>query len=445
MKAQTWEVVFNEACTQALRNVTNGLALNMNFSAEDSEFIRFNKSKVRQISSVEQATLDLELHQGSKRASFAINLSRDLDQNINLIQSTLNKLKNEVNQLPDDPFISPLQNMGTSRTVSQGSLPSTDEFLDFLGQTLAQNDLAGIFIKGETHRANANSLGQKHWFSSQSFVFDYSLYSAKERAIKGSYGGSHFNPMDLKASLDDSLSALKVMDLEKIVLPPHKYRAYLAPSALKEILDLLRWHALSTGAYKRGESPFTDLIEKRKTLSASFTMTEDFSLGLSPKFNERGEVFADRMPIIEKGELLNLFTSTSSEKEYGVKSNFSGEDESHKSAVIMTGKLERSEILKQLGTGLYLSNLHYLNWSDKTKGRITGMTRFGCLWVENGKIVGPIKDLRFDETLFQIFGDAVVDFTNFADTAVENMTYGERHIGGTRNPGLLLSEMNFTL
>ncbi len=235
------------------------------------------------------------------------------------------------------------------------------------------------------------------------------------------------------------------MDLEKIVLSPNKYRAYLAPSALKEILDLLRWHALSTGAHKRGESPFTDLIEKRKSLSKLFTMTEDFSLGLAPKFNERGEVFADRMPIIEKGELINLFTSTSSEKEYGVKSNFSGDDESHKSAVIMTGNLDRSEILAKLGTGLYLSNLHYLNWSDKTKGRITGMTRFGCLWVENGKIMGPIKDLRFDETLFQILGDGVVDFTNFAETAVENMTYGERHIGGTRNPGLLLSEMNFTL
>jgi predicted Zn-dependent protease len=445
MKAMTWEVVFNEACTQALSLVTNSLALNMNFSAEDSEFIRFNKSKVRQISSVEQATLDLELHQGSKRASFAINLSRDLDQNRTLIQATLTKLKNEVSQLPDDPFISPLQNMGTSRTVSQGSLPSTDEFLDFIGQTLAQNDLAGIFIKGETHRANANSLGQKHWFSSQSFVFDYSLYSAKERAIKGSYGGSHFNPMDLRASLNDSLSALKVMDLEKIVLKPNKYRVYLAPAAVKEIVDMLRWHALSMGAYKRGDSPFTDLIENRKKLSPLFTLTEDYSLGLSPKFNERGEVFADRLPIIEKGELKNLFTSTSSEKEFDTKSNFAGEDEAHKSAIIATGTLAREQILKELGTGLYLSNLHYLNWSDKTKGRITGMTRFGCLWVEDGKIVGPIKDLRFDDTLYHLFGESVLNLTNFADTSVENMTYSERHIGGSKTPGILLSEINFTL
>lgn len=445
MKAIYWEVVFDEAAKFVFGKIGSDYALNLNFSAEDSEFIRLNKSKVRQISSVEQATLDLEIHFGQKKSSLGINLSRDLKQNEAMLSQAIQKLCDEVTQLPDDPFISPFQNMGTSRSVAEGSLPSTDEFLDFVGMTLSQNDLAGIFIKGATHRGNANSLGQKHWFSSQSFVFDYSLYSAKERAIKGSYGGSHFDPLELKNSIDDSLNALKVMDLEKIVLKPATYRAYLAPSALKEILDLLRWHALSTGAYKRGESPFTDLIEKRKTLSPRFSMSEDYFLGLSPKFNERGEVFADFMPIIEKGELKNLFTSNSTEKEYGTPSNFAGEEESHKSAVIMTGDLKRSEILEKLGTGLYISNLHYLNWSDKTKGRITGMTRFGCLWVENGKVVGPIKDLRFDETLFQIFGEAVEDFTAFAETAVENMTYCERHIGGTKNPGLLLNGMNFTL
>ena len=443
--SQSWEVVFEEACKTSFQSLASGQSLNLNFSGEDSEFIRFNKSKVRQISSVEQATLELELHLGLKRASFTINLSRDLSLNQELLLTTLKKLQTEVAALPDDPFISPLQNMGQSRSISSGSLPSTDEFLDFISKTLVENDLAGIFIKGDTHRANANSLGQKHWFSSQSFVFDYSLYSAKERAIKGSYGGSHFKPSELKASIDDSLSALKVMDLEKIVLKPNKYRAYLAPAAVKEIVDMLRWHALSMGAYKRGDSPFTELIEGRKKLSPHFSLTEDYTLGLSPKFNERGEVFAETLPIIEKGELKNLFTSTSTEKEFSVKSNFAGEDEAHKSAVIGNGTLAREDILKELGTGLYLSNLHYLNWSDKTKGRLTGMTRFGCLWVENGKIVGPIKDLRFDDTLYHLFGDSVENLTNFADTAVENMTYGERHIGGTKTPGLLLSEMNFTL
>ena len=29
-----------------------------------------------------------------------------------------------------------------------------------------------------------------------------------------------------------------------------------------------------------------------------------------------------------------------------------------------TGLLREQDVLKELGTGLYLSNLHYLNWSD---------------------------------------------------------------------------------
>ena len=38
----------------------------------------------------------------------------------------------------------------------------------------------------------------------------------------------------------------------------------------------------------------------------------------------------------------------------------------------------------QLDTGIYVNNLWYLNYSDRPAGRITGMTRFATLWVEEG-------------------------------------------------------------
>jgi predicted Zn-dependent protease len=43
--------------------------------------------------------------------------------------------------------------------------------------------------------------------------------------------------------------------------------------------------------------------------------------------------------------------------------------------------------LKTLGTGVYISDLHYLNYSDRQACRMTGMTRFACLWVEDGELV----------------------------------------------------------
>jgi predicted Zn-dependent protease len=441
----SWEDIFTKALKVSFKTIEPSMVLNCNFSAEDSTFIRFNRSKVRQASQVEQATLDFELNFGEKKTSHSINLSKNPELNESLITSTLEKLQLEVKTLPDDPFFTPLANMGESRSISEGSLPKPEEFIDFISMTLAEYDLAGIFVSGTTHRANANSLGQKHWFSSQSFFFDYSMYSAKEKAIKGSYGGSQFEPTALKAVLDESIDRLKVMDREQKVLKPAKYRCYLAPAAVQEILGILGWHALSGGAYKRGECAFTELFEKKKTLSPKFSLVEDFSIGLAPRFNERGEVFSEVMPIIENGELKNLFVSTTTEKEYGLKTNFASEHEAPRSPVVKTGVIPRPEILKTLGTGLYVSNLHYINWSDKTKGRITGMTRFGCLWVEDGVIQGPIKDLRFDETLYQIFGNGLIDLTDFTQTHVDTMTYGQRSIGGSKSPGIFVEGMNFTL
>jgi len=50
--------------------------------------------------------------------------------------------------------------------------------------------------------------------------------------------------------------------------------------------------------------------------------------------------------------------------------------------------------IAELGTGIYVSNLHYLNYSDRQACRMTGMTRFACFWVENGELVAPIRPNR---------------------------------------------------
>jgi predicted Zn-dependent protease len=440
-----WEQVFEEAAETAFAGLGPGQQLTLNFSAEDTDFLRFNRSRVRQASAVEQATLEFELMLGRQHESRTINLSRNRELNRAAVLEALATLQGVVPTLPEDPYASAMENHGASRVVNAGALPSPDEVLAFVAAELQDIDLAGLFIAGPVHRANANSLGQKHWFSASSFVFDYSLYSARQKAVKGAYGGARFDPTELRAVIGDSVQALRVMDRERKVLPPGRYRCYLAPAAVQELMGMLSWHALSAGAYHRGECSLTELVDGTRTFSPKFSLDEDYSLGLSPRFNERGEVFAGKLPLIEQGRLKNLFISAQTAQEYGLRSNSASEDEAPRSPVIGTGSLAREAILRELDTGLYLSNLHYLNWSDKTRGRVTGMTRFGCLWVENGEIVGPIADLRFDETLYHVFGTGLLELTDFAETAVEVSTYDQRHVGGKRAPGLLVQDMSFTL
>ena len=40
-----------------------------------------------------------------------------------------------------------------------------------------------------------------------------------------------------------------------------------------------------------------------------------------------------------------------------------------------------------LGTGLFVGNLWYTNFSDRAACRTTGMTRFATFWIDEGEIV----------------------------------------------------------
>ena len=116
-----------------------------------------------------------------------------------------------------------------------------------------------------------------------------------------------------------------------------------------------------------------------------------------------------------------------------------------RSPVMNTGSLEKKDVLKELGTGLYLSNLHYLNWSDNTGGRITGLTRYACFWVENGEIQAPIETMRFDDTIYRFFGTEL-EAVGKAKVYLPNvLTYDGRELGGFSCPGILVKSFALTL
>ena len=102
-------------------------------------------------------------------------------------------------------------------------------------------------------------------------------------------------------------------------------------------------------------------------------------------------------------------------------------------------------MLKALGTGVFISNLHYLNYSDRQDCRITGMTRFACWWVEQGELVAPIGVMRFDDSLLRMFGDGLVALTSHAETVPDSSTYGARQLGAVTTPGAIVEGFRLTL
>ena len=436
----------------AFTDLKQGEELNLNLSAEDQTYVHFNNSKVRQATDVIQRNLAVTMQCCGRKIELSFDLTGQKDWDLATLRSLMERARLEARVLPEDPFMVPLQNSGKSDRHYVGELPRAEAVIECIATLTAGTDLTGLFASGPQIRAVRNSVGQDHWFSTETLFLDYSLFTinalGENKAVKGLYADKVWNRF--LASIDASRNQLSLLKIPARPISPGEYRVYLAPPAIAEIIGMFSWGAVSYNAWKKGGCALRRLIEGEACFSEKFSLKENFKLGLTPQFNSLGEPPPVEVPIIEKGLLKNLLVSSRSAKEYGLTLSNAADPggwfgEHLRSAEVAAGNLAEADVLKSLDTGLYVSNLHYLNWSDVQSARITGMTRYACFWVENGEPVEPIRDLRFDESLYRIFGTELESMTRETHSIRATDTYHRRALGGRKIPGGLLRAFRFTL
>lgn len=427
--------------------------LTLNLSGENTLYLRLNASLVRQNTLVNQRVLELVFQKNGRRVSLQLDLSGDEKADFAFLRRLFEQARVECASQPADPFALPFANNGRSEQNFAGDYPAPEEIFRALTEETKGSEFTGLLALGPVVRANRNHLGQDHWFSSHQFFMDYSLFTVnvdgENKAVKANYSGRRWDTREFVTGFRRAHARLQLLKKANRSLKPGDYRAYLAPGAFCALTDMLSWAGLSLGAYQRGNSAFAKMYEGKAKLSPKFSVRENFELGLAPAFNKLGEVAPLTLPLVENGELKNMLVSTRTASEVGKPSNFADINEwGHeylRSPEIATGTLAEEDVLRRLGTGVYLSQLHYCNWSNVQNARITGMTRYACFWVENGEIVSPIKDLRFDDSLYRIMGASLEELTTEAVIDPVISTYWQRAIGGTKLPGVLLSEFQFVL
>src|SRR5918992_3783999 len=75
------------------------------FQAEDSDFVRFNRSAIRQAGSVMQRSLNLDLIHGRRHAAAEVALCGDLDSDRARMRQVLTELRQQLRYLPEDPHL----------------------------------------------------------------------------------------------------------------------------------------------------------------------------------------------------------------------------------------------------------------------------------------------------------------------------------------------------
>jgi predicted Zn-dependent protease len=412
-------------------------------AAEDSDFVRFNRNKVRQAGRVRQIELTLELIEGRRHTGASCTLSGGMERDLPLIQALLARLRAQCRLIPEDPYLLYATKLRNTEEIQLGTLPEAATAVREIITAAKGLDLVGFWASGALYRGFANSLGQRNWYSSAPFNLDWSCYRQGDKAVKSGYAGFEWNQEKLSQRMDAVRNQLELLGKLPKTIEPGCYRVYLAPSALKEIFWLLAWDSFGLKSHKTRQTAFIKMIQEGRTLHPWVSLTENNRAGLGPGFTEAGFIKPERVELIERGGYSGCLVNPRSSQEYGVAVNSS--EESPASLDLAPGTLPLNEVLKRLDTGVYINNLWYCNFSDRNDARITGMTRYACFWVEQGQLMAPTEVMRFDESLYNLLGERLLGLTVEREFIFDPDTYFRRSVSSLHLPGALVEDFRFTL
>ncbi len=415
------------------------------FHGEDSEFVRLNQSAIRQPGVVQQRTLSLDLIQGRRHAPGTITLAGDLEMDRERLGGLIDELRERLPYLPEDPYLLYATEVQDSETHGDNRLPAAEDAIAALIRAGEGRDLVGIYASGGTYAGFANSLGQHNWFSSYSFNADWSFYHEKDKAVKTAYAGFAWDSDAFERKVEAALSHLDVLRQPSQTIDPGAYRVYLSPTALYDILGMLSWGGFGLKDHRTKQTTLLRMVEDDVHLNPLVTLRENTVDGVAPNFQNAGYLKPDQVTLIEDGQFRNCLASPRSAAEYGVPTNGAAGEEAPESIDMAPGTLADTDILKRLDTGVYMGNVWYLNYSDRSACRLTGMTRFATFWVENGEIRAPLNVMRFDESVYRMLGDRLIDLTAERELILDAGSYFHRSTDSGRVPGALVDAFTFTL
>jgi predicted Zn-dependent protease len=420
------------------------------FSGEESDFVRFNRARVRQAGSVTQAFLRLTLIVQGRRQHTTLALAFDTASDRAAIGSAIETMRAESASLPADPLLLYATEVRSSNLERRGRLPDAGEAVDCVIAAADGADLVGIFASGPVFRGFANSLGQRNWHRVDSFQLDWSVYlggnrDVKDKAVKSTYASETWNAQEVTRRIRSTRDQLGFLAAGARALEPGRYRAFLTPAALEELIGMLSWDGVSARSQRTRQSSLQKLVDGEAALSPMISLRENTAEGLAPSFDDSGFPRPSQVPLITAGRHAGALVSARTAKEYDLAANGATDEESMQSADLDGGTLPMSEALAALDRGILVANLWYLNFSDRSSCRITGMTRFATFWVEAGRIVAPLNVMRFDDSIYRMLGSELQALTREREWLQSRSTYDRRSVESSRLPGALLSSLALTL
>jgi predicted Zn-dependent protease len=436
---------FFEWVDEAVAQIQGSEVLLAGFAGERSDFVRFNRARVRQAGSVTQASLTLTLIDRGRRLGSTLTMGFDAESDRAAIRAAIRTLRADMAWLPPDPYLLYSTRPHSSDDERNGRLPDPAEAIDCVIRAAGAADLVGIFASGPVYRGFANSLGQRNWHGVESFQFDWSVYLKADKAAKFSYAGQSWQSREVGRRIEASREQLHFLAAAPRSIEPGQYRAFLTPAAVDEMLGMLNWDGVSARSQATRQSSLQRLVDGEVALAGQVSLRENTAEGLAPRFDDAGFAKPAQVPLIQHGAHAGALVCARTAREYELQANGANDEEAMQSGELAAGTLPTADALGALDRGILVANLWYLNYSDRSSCRLTGMTRFATFWVEGGRLQAPLNVMRFDDSVYRMLGPSLEALTSEREWIQSQSTYGQRSVESSRVPGALLSNLALTL
>jgi predicted Zn-dependent protease len=417
---------------------------------EDSSLTRFTPATVHQHVAERNQTLLLRVVLGKQVAVVTTNLLQP-----SCLRTTLEKAVSLAQILPPNPdFVSlppprPIMEAKTFheniRRLTPGKKVKTIQEAMGLGKNKGAS-VSGAFSHGIVEVAVLNSLGVEAYQQYSDLFFH--LIAQNEHGS----GYASFVSRDPDRLMIEPLVGIALSKISKgspIAAPPGEYEVILEPEAVQELLTLMGYLGLHALAVQEGRSFLGHHIGE-KLLNEKVTIYDDGldPHGLQVPFDFEG-VPKQKVLFFDKGVARDItYDSMTAGREKKESTGHALTPPNTEGPIPVNLFMEQGnstleEMIRSVRKGIYVTRFHYTNVVEPMKAVITGMTRDGTFWIEDGEIKNPIQNLRFTESILKAFSK-VKAISRERKTCTSGSVYGRRFVTGTVAPAVQIDGFNFS-
>jgi len=266
---------------------------------------------------------------------------------------------------------------------------------------------AGAFYNSSGSGAMATSQGL-FAFHQRSSV-DFSMTAQGDDSTGWAGGESHIRSLVDPGSLSQIGVEKALKSREPREIPPGEYTVILEPAAVSVIVFM--FSGFNALAVDEGRSFLAGKMGQ-KLLGDNITLISDpyHPLHQGRPFDGDG-IPTKRVVLVDKGVAANLVYDRLTAKKHGVEPTGHGRGGSnaygaYPSNIVMEGgEATLEDMIASTDKGILVTRFWYMRVVDPMKVIVTGMTRDGTFWIENGNIAYGIKNFRFNQNVLDMLNN----------------------------------------